>query len=301
MPHVRSFVVAAVCALAVLAAAPSRASEPPAAEVDRAMARIRPEAIRAHMRFLADDLLEGRGTGTRGYALAAKYVAARFEALGLAPAGTGGGYFQTVPLLRILLQEPECSLALLRDGRRTELKYGEDYLLTGGSLTLTDSQVTAPLAFAGFGVSAPGLGYDDYQGLDLRGKIAVMLSGAPPAFPADQRAYYSGSQVKVDAALARGAVGVFAVFLPAETQRLPWASLVRALKTPRYQWVNESGVAYRNRPQARGIGALSPQAAERLFAGSPYTLEEVFQAAALAHLDLQPREAISGARRRTGQ
>jgi len=283
MKHVRSFVSAAVCALAVLTAAPARAAEaaePPAAEVDRAMARIRPEAIRAHMRFLADDLLEGRGTGTRGYALAAKYVAARFEALGLAPAGTGGGYFQTVPLLRIILREPECSLALIRDGRRTELKYGEDYLLTGGSLTQTDSQVTAPLVFAGFGVSAPGLGYDDYQGLDLRGKIAVMLSGAPPTFPPDQRAYYSGSQVKVDAALARGAVGVFAVFLPADTPMPPWASVVRALKTPRYQWVNESGAAHRNRPQARGIGALSPQAAERLFAASPHTLEEVFQAAA---------------------
>jgi hypothetical protein len=247
--------------------------------VDRALTRIRPEAIRAHMRFLADDLLEGRGTGTRGYELAAKYVAARFEALGLAPAGTGGGYFQPVPLLRILLAEPECSLALLRDGQRTELVYGEDYLLTSGSLAQSDSQVTAPLVFTGFGINAPALGYDDYTGLDLKGKIAVMLSGAPPAFPPDQRAYYSGSQVKVDAALARGAVGVFAILTPADTQRLPWTSLVRALKTSHFQWVDETGAAHRARPQVLGVGALSPKAAERLFAASPHSLDEIFKAA----------------------
>lgn len=278
MTYARSLLFA-VCTLAVSLASPTGPAGPSEAEAERAMARIRPEAVRAHMRFLADDLLEGRGTGTRGYELAAKYVAARFEALGLAPSGTGGSYFQPVPLLRISLVEPECSLALLRNGQRTELKYGEDYLLTSGSLTETDVQVTAPLVFAGFGVRAPELGYDDYAGLDVRGKIAVVLSGAPPTFPKDQRAYHSVSLLKLDTALAQGALGVLAIFTPADAQRISWETLMHAIDAPDYQWLNEDGVAHRARLQARGVGALNRKAAESLFAASPHSLDEVFKAA----------------------
>src|SRR5215207_8535107 len=113
---------------------------PVTAEVEQAFAAVRPQAIRAHMGFLADDLLEGRRTGTRGYDVAAHYVAAQLEALGLEPAGTGGGYFQPVPLVQITTDEPACSLAFLRDGRTTELRYGSDYF-TG----IQDTTLTAPV------------------------------------------------------------------------------------------------------------------------------------------------------------
>ena len=279
MPHSRNLVLAAVCALALAGAAPVRPADPPEAEMERALARIRPEAVRAHMRFLADDLLEGRGTGTRGYELAAKYVAARFEALGLAPAGAGGSYFQPVPFLRITTVAAKCSLALIRDGKRTELKYGEDYLFPTGSLAGTDTQVTAPLVFAGFGVSAPELGYDDFADLDIRGKIVVTLSGAPTTFPPDQRAYYSVPQIKTDAALSRGALAVLGVMTPATVRRVPWKDLVHYVETPGYQWVTETGIPYRARPQARGFGVLSQPAAESLFTAAPHSLDEVFKAA----------------------
>ncbi|HKH47383.1 MAG TPA: M28 family metallopeptidase [Thermoanaerobaculia bacterium] len=279
MPYVRTRVFAAVCALALAAAAPVRPADPPDAEVDRSMARIRPEAIRAHMRFLADDLLEGRGTGSRGYELAAKYVAARFEALGLAPAGTEGGYFQPVPLRRTATVASKCSLALLRDGKRTELKFGEDYVLSGSNLTATDAQVTAPLVFAGFGVSAPELGYDDYAGLDVQGKIVVVLSGTPATFPNDQHAFYSSTQLKADEAFAHGAFAVLGIQSPADAQRLPWKTMVRYVGAPSYQWLNEAGVPDRSRPQARGFGLLSRETAVSLFAATPHPLDEIFKAA----------------------
>jgi Zn-dependent M28 family amino/carboxypeptidase len=282
MPDLRSLVLAAFGAFALSLAAPclsAGAPEAPDAAVDRALASIRPAAIRAHMRFLADDLLEGRQTGSRGYLLAAKYVAARFEALGLTPAGTGGSYFQPVPFRKSTTVEAKCSLALIRHGERTELKYGEDYYFAGGTLPEADEQVTAPLVYAGFGVRAPELGYDDYAGLDLQGKIAVILTGAPATFPHDQRAYYSVTQLKVDEMLARGAVGVLGVLSPADAKRLPWEALARAFRPPSYQWLTEAGVPFRSRPQARGFGILSREAAESLFASGPHTLEEVFQAA----------------------
>jgi Zn-dependent M28 family amino/carboxypeptidase len=272
----RNPALAFVCALALPAASFAQPADTPEST---ALARIRPEGIRAHMRFLADDLLEGRGTGSRGYELAAKYVAARFEALGLTPAGAAGGYFQPVPLLRIATVEPRCSLALLRDGKRTELKFGQDYFLFSSYLAAPDLEVTAPLVFAGFGVSAPELGYDDFRGLDVRGKIVVSLSGAPAALPQDQRAYYSSTQLKLDQAVARGAVGALGILTPADAKRLPWEMLQRVIKSPSYRWLRDDGLPYSARAQLRAIGVLSRTAAESLFTAAPHTLDEVFKAA----------------------
>src|SRR5262245_46752277 len=98
MRHVRTSFLIAVCLVQPVLAQ----------EVEPALSAIRPEGIRAHMRFLADDLLEGRRTGTRGYDVAARYVAARFEELGLEPAGAGGGWFQPVPLLEMTTSDAEC-------------------------------------------------------------------------------------------------------------------------------------------------------------------------------------------------
>ena len=96
-----------------------------------AVAQIDGPSIRAHVRFLADDLLEGRGTGTRGYQLAAKYVAAQFEAMGLEPAGTDAGFYQSVPLRRTRLVEARSELVLQSNAGSRPLVYATDYLLQG--------------------------------------------------------------------------------------------------------------------------------------------------------------------------
>src|SRR5919108_165076 len=162
---------------------------------DQELNLIRPEAIRAHMRFLSDDLLEGRGTGTRGYEIAAKYIATELEALGLKPAGVAGSWFQQVPLRKIDPVAERSSIAVVANGKEQVLKDGEDYAMSG-SAVYTDVSVQAPVVFAGFGVSAPEVGYDDYAGVDARGKIVVLLLGAPARLSSTERAYYAHSVTK---------------------------------------------------------------------------------------------------------
>jgi hypothetical protein len=267
MRHVRTpFLI--LCGLAL--ASPGFAQP---AQVEQALDAIRPEAIRAHMSFLADDLLEGRGTATRGYDIAARYVAARFEELGLEPAGAKGSWFQPVPLIQMTSVGEECSLTLIRDGRKTELKYGPDFLTryVGG-----ESSVTAPVVFAGFGVTAPELGYDDYAGIDVRGKIVVLLIGAPPTFPHNQRAYYSDRIVQARNAFERGAVGILILFTPDLERRLPWEVAIQHARWPSSSWVDGDGKPHFS---MGNVAALSRKAAEELFAGAPQSLEEVFKIA----------------------
>src|SRR6266581_5632902 len=116
------FVVAMLFASAVLVAAAPDPGMP--AEVRSALDRFSKAAFQANMRFLADDLLEGRGTATRGQALAARYVAAQLQACGLEPAGAGGTYFQEVPLREITIDTAASEFSVTRDGKSARLKWG---------------------------------------------------------------------------------------------------------------------------------------------------------------------------------
>lgn len=175
----RSRAAMLVLGLIVAASQPVSSAGRRTAGVDATLAAIRPEALRAHVDFLADDLLEGRGTGTRGYDIAARYVASLFQAAGLEPGGADGTYFQLVPLRNADLVAEQSSLSLQGAGGTQELTYGRDFIL-GGDTVAAESHVAAPLAYVGFGITAPELGYDDYARIDVRGKIVVMLRGAPP-------------------------------------------------------------------------------------------------------------------------
>src|SRR5216683_2107145 len=157
------------------------------------LAAIRPEAIAAHVRFLADDLLEGRRSGERGHSIAERYVAAQFEALGLRPAGDRQGWLQGVRLRELRADPARSSLSIAGS---PALRPFEDYL-PGADATRTEVEIEAPLVFVGYGVRAPELGYDDTAGMDLAGKVVVWLQGAPGApFPALAKAVYSDSSVK---------------------------------------------------------------------------------------------------------
>src|SRR5580704_6430457 len=173
---------------------------------DEASASIRPEAIRAKMRFLADDLLEGRGTGTRGHEIAAKFMASEFEAMGLEPAGDDGSYFQNVPLRAIEPDQVRTTLSLWRGGKEQVLIFGQDFisLVDPG---LTEVSVDAQVVYAGFGVTALEQSYDDYAGIDAKGKIVAIVPGAPSQFEATMRAHYSSGVMKATNAEAHGAVG----------------------------------------------------------------------------------------------
>src|SRR5581483_461954 len=185
----RALSVALILAsIAVFAADTVDSPYPPQQLLDR----ITPQGIRSHMEFLADDLLEGRGAGTRGYLLAANYIRAQFEEMGLAPAGNSGSYFQSVHLREVRPVPERDSLLIKRGDGQEKLVFEKDYVMVGNPVH-EDIQAEAPLVFAGFGVTAPEEHYDDYAGIDARGKIVVTVFGAPPNFGSSQRGLYSDS------------------------------------------------------------------------------------------------------------
>ena len=245
---------------------------------EAAMPAIRPDAIRARMRFLTDDLLEGRAPGTRGYQIAAKYVASEMEALGLQPAGVNGTWFQPIKFRGASLVGAQSSFTLVHNGQEQVLKEGVDYA-TSGSQTSTDESVDAPLVFVGYGVTAPERKYDDYAGVDVHGKIVVTLHGAPASFPSTERAYYADGLVKGANAVAHGAVGLLTMLSPDEMRRYPWAWIVPQIHSGSLRWLDDKGNPHDVFPELRGGGLLSKSGAGALFAGAPKTLDQAFAAA----------------------
>lgn len=236
--------------------------------------RISGDRLRADVVFLADDLFEGRGTGTRGYDLAARYMAARMALVGLAPAGTDG-YLLPVPFRRGRLIEAQSSLALVNSkGIAQPLRMPEDALMSP-DLTATDRSIEAPLVFVGYGVAAPELGHDDFAGLDVRGKVLVQFRGAPPRFPHNERAFYSNGLVKDAIAAGRGAVGIVQVLKPDDQARAPWEKSVRQSRLPGFRWVDGKGEPANVQPALVVSASLSPAGIERLFAFAPRTFAQV--------------------------
>ncbi len=247
------------------------------------MSTIGPKAIRAHMAFLADDALEGRGVGSRGYDIAAKYVASQFEAMGLRPAGVGGSYMQPVPLDKFEVLPGKTSASVTSNGKPHALKFAQDFVAgrypPRVDSALSDSVLDAPAVFVGFGVTAPELGYDDYAGVDVHGKVAVtFLLAAPATLPSEQRAYYSDWEVKLANAAAHGAVGLVYIMSPAIP--FSWAWLMPQARAPGVDWVDETGIPAGTLSQVRGTAILNRSGAEALFAGAPQTLGHVFTVAA---------------------
>jgi len=240
---------------------------------DRAMAAIRPEAIRANMSFLADDALEGRGTAARGYDIAAKFMATRFEALGFEPAGEAGTYFQQVPFRSMRPDRAQSSFTLTRDGQPETFTYGDDYITRGDPRA--DTSVEAPVVFVGFGVTAPDQGYDDYKNIDARGKIVAFIHGAPN-FASSIKAHYSSSTQKAANAAAHGAVGIIDLDDPVYERIYPYSKRVRALAFPHFRWLDPQGQPNDFYPQLKGSVSLNMATTKLIFHGSSHTADEVF-------------------------
>jgi Peptidase family M28/PA domain len=243
-----------------------------------ALNAIRPDAIRAHMRFLSDSLLQGRGTGTPGYQIAARYVATELEAAGLHPAGVNGSWYQNVPLRKSVADDGKSSLVLVSKSGEQILVSLKDYVLYG-DLNRTDSKVEASVVFVGFGVTAPERDYDDYAGTDVKGKIVVWLDGAPAKFPSTVRAYYSDFNGKAKNAVAHGAVGIMDLMTPEDQKRYAWDWFMPQIQMGIMQWLERDGSPHNGFPELRGGALLSQSGTEKLFAGASKTLDQVFDAA----------------------
>jgi len=180
-----------------------------------AMQTIDPEHIRWHVRYLSHDLLEGRGTGQRGGDIAAEYMATQFAEYGLKPAGDNGSYLQKVPLVGITtLPETQFSLAP-KQGSTMHLKALDEYVAFDQTQQL-QSDVDSEIVYVGYGIEAPEYNWDDYKGVDVRGKVLLMLVNEPPSddprfFKGKALTYYGRWTYKYEEAARKGAVGVILI------------------------------------------------------------------------------------------
>lgn len=242
-------------------------------EAIKSMNVINPDAIKATMTYLSDDLLEGRQPGTRGFVLASKYVESRFIALGLKPGIEDKSYIQKVPLRKAIVVENESSLTLINNGKEENLVYGKHFLVSP-NFNKESSEIEASLVFIGFGVHAPELGYDDYQAIDVRGKIVVLLSGSPEKLNANERAYFSNNIIKFNDAIKRGAVGVISLSVP--TGRSTFDAAVKRAKQGSFKWLDANGVPKDGFSDLKGIATLNNEYVDKLFANSGKTTQDIF-------------------------
>ncbi|MVM33134.1 M28 family peptidase [Spirosoma sp. HMF4905] len=240
------------------------------ADAQQAVKTVRPEAIRTHMSILANDSLKGRKPGTRGFAMAADYVVGQLKALGLQPAGENNTFRQNVPLRRWQVKESNSSLALVSNGRELPFTYGKQFILNP-SPDNPNSDIMAPVIFVGYGVTAPDLGYDDYTGVDVKGKIVAFLNGAPATFPSNQRAYNSSS--KAENAVAHGAIGTIAFSLPTDLRSRIETAAPRA-RQGITRWVDKDGKPKSTFPALKGAASISDSLAKLLFANAPTSFSE---------------------------
>ena len=288
----------AIASLSACASAPQRNIAPrPDAAIPRPQALAggefvsSAEAMRAHIAFLADDLLQGRKPGTPGYDIAAGYVASQFALLGVAPAGEAGSYRQPVPLVRYKAAgRPR--LSVRRPGARAvDLVEGQDFGFRGWPIR-PEISLTAPLVFAGYGIVAPELGRDDFAGLDIAGKVVVVLDGAPVDMAVESVDRHGSGASKREAAGKRGAIGVVLVLSLLVDGQTPAPAAATASggkgvapvkvtppRTVSMTWRVPGGEAYFRGGGVVPVARVDRSGAAKLLAGAPVGMERLHAAA----------------------
>ena len=247
---------------AVLAFAAATLAQQPAKHFDG-------ESWWAHIKFLADDSLEGRETGSEGLRKAEAYVVDRLTKAGLQPAGVNG-FYQPLKLVSREIVEKDSSVVLVNKGNAAPLVLGDDtYFNT--RVDLATEEVTAPLVFCGYGLKIPENNYDDLAGLDLHGKIVVYLAGSPAEIPTALSAHYQTLGERWKSLQQAGVIGIVGIPNPASMD-IPWSrmSLNRAhpsmdLADPEFNETSGLKVAL----------VYNPAQAEKLFAASGHTFAEI--------------------------
>ncbi|MBM3845268.1 MAG: M28 family peptidase [Verrucomicrobia bacterium] len=250
---------------------------------DRAIAR----AIDSHIAFLADDLLEGRGTGTSGYDVAARYVASHFGALGLIPAGDSNTWYQSVPLREGTLENERSVISLKAGEGFQPLTSALDFVLLP-NMTEEKVEVSGSLVFVGYGVYAPELQHDDFRGVDLKGRIAVVLGSAPPRFAPTALAHHSSRMQKQEQLAVRGAVGMISIPTPKDLEESPWPKRVAQARFPSMRWTRADGSPAQVFPTLKAVASISPAGAGKVFAKAPISLQQALTAAARGEIQNFP-------------
>jgi Zn-dependent M28 family amino/carboxypeptidase len=212
MRHPRALILSLLSLASILAATHAATAPPP--DLKRVLDAADARRIDADLRFLADDVMEGRGTGQKGGRLAALYLETRFRLLGLEPGASKTSYLQEVPLVGIETQ-PESRLAITAGAQRLEARWLEDYVANAETQKESE-EIDAPLVFVGYGITAPEYRWDDFKGEDVGGKVVVMLVNDPPSddpalFGGKALTYYGRWTYKYESAARAGAVGAILI------------------------------------------------------------------------------------------
>jgi len=268
--------------------------------------RITPNEIDGDLRFLASDLLEGRAPATRGGELATAYIAAQLRSAGIQP-GVNGSYFQRVPIDVVTVDS--ASMHVQASGKAAaQLRFPDDVVVWAGS-AVPSSAAHAEIVFAGYGVTAPEYKWDDFKGVDVKGKVLLVLVSDPPAtakepqlFGGKAMTYYGRWTYKFEEAERRGAVGALIVHTTAAAS-YPWHTVVASWSTPQRMlprdaslpaplafrgWITDSAAAALLAHAGLDLAALRKQAATRDFrpVDTGITLDVAFRSS-VQHLESQ--------------
>ena len=223
-----------------------------------------------HIQYLASDELAGRETGSDGHRRAAQYVAASFQRAGLKPGGTRG-YFQPVRFISRKIVEERSSLAIVRNGKEEPIVLGEEATF---SMAIEHAPRTeAPIVFVGYGLTVPEMNYDDLAGLDIRGKVVLLLSGGPSDIPGPLRAHYQN--VRWQSLKRAGVIGVIGIQNPIG-QDIPWDRSKLARLRPSLSLADSS--LEENQGQQLAV-TFNPAKVEKLFVDSGHSFAEIMKLA----------------------
>jgi hypothetical protein len=228
---------------------------------------ITPASVRAHVEFLADDLLEGRETGMRGYDIAARYVATQFANIGLKP-GNGALWYQQVPF-RSALVDPAQSRVTIN---------GKTYInrkdvLFGPARVDGKERLVGDVVFAGYCIDDPAQGQNDFANLNVKGKIVACLNGFPKGMASDIGAHYGRTKAKM--VEGRGGIGVITIRTLERERTRPWLREIEGPVHPTLNWMQADGAAFNEAPGVAFTATLHDAAAAALFEGGRVPLSKI--------------------------
>ncbi|HET9707030.1 MAG TPA: M20/M25/M40 family metallo-hydrolase [Gemmatimonadales bacterium] len=232
-------------------------------------------AMDAHLRYLADDLLEGRGPGTRGGMLAVKYIAAQFEAMGLEPAGPDGSFFQSVALVGM---KPQPTFWWSTGTGAHPLAYGDDFVAWAETPDSAVAVGATPVVFVGYGIQSPEWQWDDYKGIDTKGKVLLMLVNDPglqdsTIFNGRALTYYGRWTYKLEQGARMGAAAVILIHTP-QSATYPWSVVKGSWSVEQFKL---------DQPQSPSLtlaGWIAEGAARTALAAAGFNLDSLMHAAA---------------------
>jgi hypothetical protein len=230
------------------------------------------EAWWKHVQYLASDQLEGRNVGSPGFDKAAAYVASQFERAGLKPGGAKG-YFQPVAFEEASLNAAASSLALVRNGKTTQIHVPDEAQLLYSPNSA--AAIVAPVVFAGYGLVIPEAHHDDLKGLMIKGAVIAYLMGGPDAIDGNLKSHYSSFKERWKVMRAAGAVGIIAIQNP-KIMEIPWQRQILSWGMPE---MSQADRALQSTAGLKFSASWDPAKADHLFAESGHTFAEIFEAA----------------------